>query len=175
LARGALLDLQMRGSEMMGDFFWNVATSFPSLGLVAGILLAALVVGWFPLLKYLPAIGAYVPAARLVAVLVAALLFFLIGFRIADEREEAKLLRLAVRTKQADLDNSEKSRADEAARAAAIERDAYAQHETDADYIRRLEASDACRFDPFDGMRNGAGAGSGSAPRNLAPAPAGAR
>jgi hypothetical protein len=26
-----VLDLQIRGREMMGDFFWNVATSFPVL------------------------------------------------------------------------------------------------------------------------------------------------
>lgn len=160
---------------MMGDFFWNVATSFPALGFNGLILLAALVVGWFPLLKYVPAIGAYMPAARLVALLVAALLFFLIGFRVADEREEAKILRATIRTKQADLDNSEKSRADEAARAAAIEREVYAQRETDAEYIRRLEADDACRFDPFGRLRDGAGSGSRSAAGSRAPAPASAR
>ena len=160
---------------MMDDFFWNVATSFPALGFNGLTLLAALVVGWFPMLKYVPAIGAHVTAARLVALLVAALLFFLIGFRVADEREEAKILRATIWTKQADLDNSEKSRADEAARAAAIEREAYAQRETDAEYIRRLEADDACRFDPFGRVRDGAGASPGSAAGIRAPTSSGAR
>jgi hypothetical protein len=135
---------------MMGDFFWDVVTSFPALGLNGLLLLVAGVVGWFPLLKYLPAIGAYVPVARLVAVLVALLICFLIGFRVADEREEAKNLRATIATLRADLENSRKARADEALRFALIEKGAQARSKSDAEYISKLEASSVCAFDPGD-------------------------
>jgi hypothetical protein len=165
---------------MMGDFFWDVATSFPALGLNGLLLLVAGVVGWFPLLKYLPGIGSYVPAARLVAVLVALLICFLVGFRVADEREEAKNLRATLAAREADLENSRKARADDALRSAAIERGADARSKSDAEYISTLEASSACPFDPGDtgggrpgGLRSFSAAG--GAARSLAPAPAGAR
>jgi hypothetical protein len=133
---------------MMGDFFWNVATSFPALGLNGLLLLAAGVVGWLPLLKYLPGIGAYAPAARLIAVLVALVMCFLIGFHVADEREEAKNLRATLAAREADLENSRKARADDALRSAAIERGADARSKSDAAYIAKLEASSICPFDP---------------------------
>lgn len=160
---------------MLTGLFWDIATSTPALGFDGLILLVALVVGWFPLLKYLPGIGAYVPVVRLVAALIALLLCFLVGFRVADEREEAKNLRATIEAQRADLDNSRKSRADEAARAAAIEGEANAQHEQDAEYIRRLEANDACKFDPFrapGGVQHGPGraAAAGSPPRAAAAA-----
>lgn len=129
---------------MMGDFFWDVATSFPALGIDGLLLLAAAVVGWFPLLKYLPGIGAYVPAARLVAALVALLMFFLIGFRVADEREAAKLLRAQIAVQRADLENSRKSALDEAKRAGDIEAMADDQRKRDHDYIISLEAKPGC-------------------------------
>ncbi len=50
------------------------------------MLLAALVVGYFPLLKYFPVIGPYVPEARFIAILMIALMAFLIGYRISDGR-----------------------------------------------------------------------------------------
>ncbi|KRR21921.1 hypothetical protein CQ13_07750 [Bradyrhizobium retamae] len=163
----------------MGDFFWDVATSFPALGLNGLLLLVAGVVGWFPLLKYLPGIGSYVPAARLVAVMVALLICFLVGFRVADEREEAKNLRATLAAREADLENSRKARADDALRSAAIERGADARSKSDAEYISALEASSACPFDPGD-ARGGRPGGlrpfsAGGASRSLAPAPAGAR
>lgn len=160
---------------MLGDLFWNVATSLPMLGLDALLLLAAFVIGHFPLVSYLPGIGPYVPAARLVSVLLAALMFFLIGFRVSDEREEAKSLRATVEAQRADLENSRKSRADEAARADEIADGAKAQHDADVEYIRQLEGSDACKFDPFDGVRDGAARGSSAPAGSGAPAPAGAR
>ncbi len=65
----------------MVDLFWTVATSYVVLGLVGLILLAALVVGYFPLLKWFPVIGSYVPVARLVSTLAMGLLCLLLGFR----------------------------------------------------------------------------------------------
>lgn len=88
----------------MGDFFWDVATSSPILGLIALVLGTALVVGYFPLLKWLPVVGQYVPVARLVVLIAACLLCFLIGFRVSDERAEAKQLRIDLSFKQLELD-----------------------------------------------------------------------
>jgi hypothetical protein len=45
--------------------FWNVATSKLALGLDGFLFLLALVVGYLPLVKYLPVIGPFVPTARL--------------------------------------------------------------------------------------------------------------
>src|SRR5258708_4598409 len=123
---------------MMTDWFWDLATSTPALGFNGLVLLAALAVGFFPLVKYLPVVGPYVPAARLVALLTAALLCFLVGFRVSDERAEMENLRATVATQKADLDNARKSAADASQRASDIEATADAQHETDAQYIRSL-------------------------------------
>ncbi|MGY3535427.1 hypothetical protein [Bradyrhizobium sp. USDA 4452] len=148
---------------MFGDLFWSVATSNLLLGADLLLLLAAAVVGYFPLAGYIPGVAPYVKAARLVVVLVALLMAFLVGFRAADEREEAKSLRATLAARDLDLENSRKARADEAARADAIAEGARAQYEADVDYIGQLEADDRCKFDPFGRMRNGAARGSSAA------------
>ncbi|WP_338688899.1 hypothetical protein V5279_25025 [Bradyrhizobium sp. 26S5] len=155
---------------MLGDLFENVATSYFALGLDGLVF----VVGHFPLLRYSAQLAPYVKVARLVSVLVAALLFFMIGFRVSDEREEAKSLRATIAAQHLDLENSRKSRANEAERANAIAEGAQAQHEGDVQYIRRLEGKPACEFDPFDGVRNGSPGGSAAAGSG-APTSAGAR
>lgn len=88
----------------MMDFFWDIATSSPVLGLIGMVLAAALVVGYFPLLKWFPVIGQYVPVARLVVLIAAGILAFLVGFRVSDERADARLLRATLAAKQLDLD-----------------------------------------------------------------------
>jgi len=45
------------GGLAAGDIFWTIATSYPALCFDGVVLLAALVVGYFPLLKYFPVIG----------------------------------------------------------------------------------------------------------------------
>lgn len=87
----------------MSDLLWDIATSYPVLGMIGLVFLAALIVGYFPLLKWVPAVGQYVPAARLVVLLSAALLCFLFGFRVSDGRAEAKSLRLQLAAKSIDL------------------------------------------------------------------------
>ena len=93
----------------MGDLFWDIATSSPVLWFVAAVLGAALIVGYFPLLKWLPMIGQYVPVARLVVILTAALLCFLIGFRVADERAETAALRNKVAAQAIDLEAADEA------------------------------------------------------------------
>jgi hypothetical protein len=87
----------------MADIFWTIATSYPALCVDAVVLLAALVVGYFPLLKYFPVIGPYVPEARFMALVMIVLMAFLVGFRISDEREAMKNLKSEVEAKTVDL------------------------------------------------------------------------
>jgi hypothetical protein len=123
---------------MMSDIFWKVTTSALALGIDGLILLVAVGVGFLPRARFLPVVGPYVPAAKLVAVLAVALICFKLGFRIANEQEEASRLRATIAAQRADLDNAAKSAADATQRASEIEASAHAQHETDAQYIRSL-------------------------------------
>ncbi len=157
---------------MMSDLFWNVATSAPALGFNGLVLLAALAVGFFPLVKYLPVIGPYVPAARVVALLSAALICFLVGFRVSDERAEMANLRAMVAIQKADLDNARKSAAFANARASELEKVADDRRQSDAEYIATLTLAPGCGFEPFPGkLRVGSDGAAGSVPR----APAAAR
>lgn len=131
------------GGLIVGDIFWDIATSSPVLGLIGLILGAALVVGYFPLLKWFPVIGQYVPVARLVVILSAALLCFLIGFRVSDQRAEAKALRLQLAAKEIDLKAAQNA-ADEADKAKA---DLARQAEADQERIERYEAALKARPD----------------------------
>ncbi|SEN66510.1 hypothetical protein [Bradyrhizobium sp. OK095] len=133
---------------------WDIMASDLVLSLLGLLLAAAAVVGWFPLLKYVPAIGAYVPVARLVAVLVLIAVSFLMGFRTSDERESMEKLRATLAAREADIAIAGKSATDAAMRANRIEADTDARHQDDAAYIEALEADSACAFDPFGGVRS---------------------
>lgn len=87
----------------MGDWFWEIATSYFALAIIGTLLAAELVVGYFPLLKWLPILGDYVRLAKLLSFASLAILSLLIGFRISDEREEAKSLRLQLAAKSIDI------------------------------------------------------------------------
>lgn len=121
----------------MSDLFWNIATSGTVLWLIAIILGAALIVGYFPLLKWFPVLGQYVPVARLVVILSAALLCFLIGFRVADNRAEAANLRHKVEALSIDLEA-----ADEAAKESDKAKTELAQKaQADQERIEKYEAA----------------------------------
>jgi hypothetical protein len=62
-----------------------IVTSYWVLGTIGLVLLAALVVGYFPLLKWFPVLGQYVPVAKLVSLLVTGLLCLLIGVRAMND------------------------------------------------------------------------------------------
>ena len=148
---------------MMSEIFWNVTTSALALGVDGLILAAALVVGFLPFARFLPVVGPYVPAAKLVAVLAAALICFKLGFRIASEREEANSLRATIAAQRADLDNAAKSAANANQRAISIEKEADAQRKADDETISTLKLAAGCGFEPFPGrVRDNAGAGAGA-------------
>ncbi len=125
---------------MLADLFWDAATSSPALGVIALILAAALIVGYFPLLKWFPVIGTYVPVARLVVILAAALLCFLVGFRLSDEREEARSLKQELAAKEIDL-TAAQGAAEEADKARAeLAQQAQSDQERIADYAEQLKS-----------------------------------
>lgn len=124
----------------MSDVFWNIATSYPALCFDAVVLLAALVVGFFPLLNYVPVIGPYVPVARLVAILMSGLLAFLVGFRIADERDAMKDLKSEVEAKTIDLDATVEAEKEASAARALLAAQAVADQERIAGYEKALKA-----------------------------------
>lgn len=132
----------------LGDLFWNVATSASLLGVDGLLLLAAGVVGWAPLLSMAPLVAPYVKAARLVAVLVALVMAFLLGARVMDEREAAKNLRVRLATVQHDLEATQRAHADDLEQSTRIEGNANAQHALDQAYIASLQTGTGCGFDP---------------------------
>lgn len=143
---------------MMADMFWNIATSSVVLGFIGLILTAALVVGYFPLLKWFPVIGQYVPAARLVVVIAAAMLCFLVGFRLSDEREEAKSLKMQLAAKEIDLTAAQNATDQADAARAELAKQARDDQERIADYAEQLKKrpNGACTLGPddFDGVRD---------------------
>lgn len=126
------------------SWLWDIATSDLVLSLLGIVAFAAAVVGWFPLLKYVPAIGPYVPLARLVAMLVVVAISFLLGFRTSDERESMEKLRATLAARDADIAIAAKSTAFLQARVNEIEAAADVQRGTDADYIASLKSRPAC-------------------------------
>lgn len=99
---------------MLSDLIWAAATSYLVLGIIGAILIAALIVGYFPLLKWFPVIGEYVAVGKLVSLLAASALAFLVGTRLADERAEVKRLKIDLAYSQLQI-NAQKATADTAA------------------------------------------------------------
>ncbi|WP_316214123.1 hypothetical protein [Bradyrhizobium sp. SZCCHNR2032] len=135
---------------MLSHLFWTVATSDAVLVFDGLVLAASLAVGFLPLVNLLPIVGRYLSTARLVAVLVASGMAFVLGFRTADERETLDKLRTTLATKQRDLDIAAKSATDANKRVDQLQNDANAQHQADADYIASLQARPLCSFTDGD-------------------------
>lgn len=131
----------------MADLFWSVATSYAVLSIIGTALVAALIVGHFPLIGRIPVVGSYVVASRLAAYLLLALLAFLIGFRVADERAEVKQLKADLAFKQMELDNEKATAATSARLRAKAEADVATANQKVTEYEERLAqqpASDGC-------------------------------
>ncbi|ABE64048.1 hypothetical protein Nham_3316 [Nitrobacter hamburgensis X14] len=137
----------------MVDLFWSVATSYAVLSIVGIVLAAALVVGHLPLIGRIPAVAPYVVAARLLAYPMLALLAFLIGVRITDERADLKQAQRDLAFSQLQLDAQKQST--EAAQRLRAEAEAKADQANQkvSDYEKRLAkqpAGDGCNLDDAD-------------------------
>jgi hypothetical protein len=137
----------------MADLFWSVATSDVALSIVGVVLVAALVAGHLPLIGRIPAVAPYVVAARLSAYPALALLAFLIGVRITDERADLKQAQRDLAFSQLQLD-AQKQAADTAAKLRAdAEVKAEQANQKVSDYEERLAkqpAGDGCNLDDAD-------------------------
>ena len=131
----------------MADLFWSVATSYAVLSTLATLFLAGLVIGFAPLLRWVPGLAPYVLLARLVALIALAVLSFLIGFRVADERAEVKQLKADIAHKQMELDNEKATAATSARLRAKAEADVATANQKVTEYEERLAkqpASNGC-------------------------------
>jgi len=137
----------------MADLIWSLATSYLVLSIIGIVLLAALVVGYFPLAKYLPVIGPYIEAAKLIAFLLFGLLCFLIATRLSDERAEVKRLKTDLAFTQLQLD-TQKQTAEQAQKLREqAEQQAAEANQKVTDYEDRLAKSPGgcgCSFDDDD-------------------------
>lgn len=137
----------------MADLLWLVAASDAGLSILATLFLAGLVVGFAPLLRWIPGLAPYVMLARLVALVALAALSFLIGFRVADERAEVERLKadLAFKQKQMDV---QKHTAEAAERLRMVAETKAAQaNQKVTEYEERLAqqpAGDGCNLDDAD-------------------------
>lgn len=137
----------------MADLFWSVATSGVVLSITGIVLVAALVVGHLPLIGRIPAVAPYVVAARLAVYPMLALLAFLIGVRITDERAELKQAKRDLAFAQLQLDTQKQ--AAEAAAKLRVEAEAKAEQANQkvTDYEERLAkqpAGNGCNLDGDD-------------------------
>lgn len=149
----------------MGDFLWDIATSDLALAIVGCVALAGFVVAHVPLIRNIPAVAPYVLLAGLVYHLALADFALCVGFRIADERAEAKSLRAQIEANHIDIEtaNAAAKQAD-AARAELVKQSEQDQ-ERIADYEERLrhrapkdgdKSTCGCTLvpDDFDGLRH---------------------
>lgn len=145
---------------MMGDWFWDIATSTAVLCLLALIFAVAFVVAHVPTLveRFVPAIMPYTKAAALVQLAAAALLTFLIGFRVADERADNKQLKNDLAYQQLQLETAEATAKDaerlkEEAKAEADEAKGKL-NDFRSKYGDQPDAGCAFTPDDIDGLRN---------------------
>lgn len=139
---------------MLSDLFWDAATSSVVLGVLVLIGVVAFVVAHVPAFaaRIYPPVAAYSKAAALVQVLAWALLCFLIGFRIADERMATRQLKSDLAFKEMQIDQAEETAKDaERLKAEADAKAKEAMGQLD-DYRKRFGANpDAvCAFTPDD-------------------------
>ena len=138
---------------MIADLFWDTITSSVVLGTVAGVALAAYIVAHVPLIgRLFPALQPYMLLAAIVQFVAAASLFFLIGFRVADERAETKQLKNDLAFKELQIEKAKETARD--AERLKAEADARAQEakgkldEFRSKYGDKPEA--LCAFTPDD-------------------------
>ena len=120
----------------MASLFWTIATSDLVLWIDAAILIAAGIVGWAPLLRWFPLIGAYVPLARAVFVVVLFVFGVCIGHRLADESVELARVKTDLAFSRLQLDVQKQS----SETAARLREEAETSAATAIDKVRDYEA-----------------------------------
>ncbi|WLA63902.1 hypothetical protein [Bradyrhizobium diazoefficiens] len=141
----------------ISDFLWAAAASEIALSALGLLIVVAAGVGYLPIVSTL--LGGYAKTAKLVLIVALAALVFLLGFRTADNRAEAKILRdqTSARDDVIASKNRDLRLALDAAETASKQRDEAAQRAKDAqdeidEYAERLKArpNAACLLTPDD-------------------------
>jgi len=139
---------------MIADFFWDIATSNVVLIAILLIAVGAFVVAHTPRIveRFWPQAFAFSKAAALVQVAAWALLMFLVGFRVADERAETKQLKNDLAFTELQIENAKATAQDaERLKADAQEKAKEAEDKLN-DYRTRFGDSPeaVCAFTPDD-------------------------
>jgi hypothetical protein len=137
----------------MADLFWSIATSYLALSIIAVLLVVSWLVGHVPFGKYAPVIGPYVVLAQFVAYPTLALLAFLIGMRIADERADLKQAKIDLAFSQLQLSTQKKTAETAQKLRAEAEAKADQANQRVSEYEERLAkqpANDGCNLDDGD-------------------------
>lgn len=88
------LDLVDAINDFSADLFWQLATAPLTLIVIATIAVIAFAVAHFPFVeKFIPVTAPFIASARLVCLVCAGLLIFLIGHRAADQRAELERVK----------------------------------------------------------------------------------
>lgn len=137
----------------MASFFWAIVTSDLAFWIGGTILMVSAVVGWFPLLRWFPVLGAYVPLARAVFAVMLFVIGVCLGHRLADEsaalkqaKQDLAFSQLQLDAQRQTADTATKLRADAEAKAATAN-----QKVTDyEERLSKLPESCGCAFDDGD-------------------------
>lgn len=137
----------------MSSFFWSIVTSDLAFWVGGIVLIASAVVGWFPLLRWFPVLGAYVPLARAVFVTVLFLMGVCFGYRLADEsaalkqvQQDLAFARLQLDAQRQSADTAAKLRAEAEAKAATANQKVI-EYE---DRLSKLPEACGCALDDAD-------------------------
>jgi hypothetical protein len=143
----------------LGDALWQIAASDTVIFALAALVFVCVVIAYFPVVSKLPAVAPYAATAAVLVYVFLAAQAFLVGYRFADSRAEAKSLRVDVAIRD-DLIKRQRAGLDlalEVAETASNQRDEAAQRAKTAqdeldEYAKRLPASpnDDCRITPDD-------------------------
>jgi len=137
----------------MASLFWTIATSDLALWIDAVVLVTVMIVGFVPLIKWLPVIGPYVPLARLVAFIVVAAMSLCIGHRLADESAELARVKIDLAFSQLQIETQLQTAETAARLRAEAEADAATANQKVTDYEERLSklpATCGCNLDDDD-------------------------
>ena len=134
--------------DITADAFWSFVTSYPALLVVALVIVAAWAVKNLPFVERLA--PGYAMSAATVQVLAVCALVFLLGFRVADRRDEVERLKVALLWKNVEFENAKATAEDaQQLKRESDEEASKAKGELDK-WRSRYGASpdDACKYPP---------------------------
>ncbi|MGO3934725.1 hypothetical protein [Rhodopseudomonas pseudopalustris] len=140
--------------NVTADLFWNFVTSTPVLVALGVVMLAAAFVAHLPLIgRLVPAVNTYQRFADIVEIVAAAVLMFLIGFSVADQRAELARVKDELTFKTFQLESAAATAADaERLRKGAEAETAAAKGKLD-DYCKTFGCGDDRKVAAAKGVR----------------------